>query len=143
MNIKVKIEDELREEYHYTLGSLAKAICDLFAVRKEDLLGKNRMAYIVQPRHVLYYMGYTRTHHTLNTLASFLDRDHTTVLYGVQKIRSQYLKNKSLQMKIEEVDLLATAYEEKRQKNLEELREEVQVMIERIQMEKLNGLSAT
>lgn len=140
MNINIKIEDELQAEYHYTLGSLARAICDLFVVRKEDLLGKRRMGHIVTPRHVLYYMGYTRTHHTLNTLANYLDRDHTTILYGVQKIRSQYMGNKALQMKMDEVDLLATAYEEKRQKNLEDIREEVQVMVERIQMEKLNGL---
>ena len=140
MNINIKIEDELQEEYHYTLGSLARAICDLFVVRKEDLLSRKRMAHIVTPRHVLYYMGYTRTHHTLNTLANYLDRDHTTILYGVQKIRSQYMGNKALQLKMDEVDLLATAYEEKRQKNLEDIREEVQVMVERIQMEKLNGL---
>lgn len=140
MNIKITLEDELNDAENYTLNSLIKAIADMFAVSKEDLIGKNRMAYIVTPRHVLYYMGYTYTHHTLTTLANFLDRDHTTVLYGVDKIRSQKLSNKAMAMKIEEVHMLALAYEEKRQNGLEQIREEVQDMVERIQMEKIRGL---
>lgn len=140
MNIKVTIEDDYKTIENYTLGSLIKAVSDMFAVSKDDLIGKNRMAYIVTPRHILYYMGYTYTPNSLIALGMKLDRDHTSVLYGVQKIRERKLKNKSLAQKIEETHLLALAYEEQKQKGLESIRDEVQDMVDRIKMEKLRGL---
>ena len=49
--------------------------------------------------------------------------------------------NKAFALKVEKTHLLALAYEEKRQKNLEDIREEVADMVYNIQMEKLtNGL---
>lgn len=140
MNIKISLDEEYKAVENYTLGSLVKAICDMFAVSKDDLIGSNRMAYIVTPRHILYYMGYTYTQNTLPALGMKLDRDHTTILYGVQKIRERKLKNKALAQKIEETHMLALAYEEQMQNGLESIREEVQDMIERIKKEKFRGL---
>jgi chromosomal replication initiation ATPase DnaA len=140
MNIKITIDEDCKPVENYTLNSLIKAVCDMFAVSKDDLIGMNRMAYIVTPRHVLYYMGYTYTPNTLPALGMKLKRDHTSVLYGVQKIRERKMKNKALAQKIEETHMLALAYEEQAQNGLDSIRDEVKDMIERIQMEKLRGL---
>lgn len=143
MNIKISVDDNYKEPETYRLESLERAICDIFAVSRDDLRGKNRMAYIITPRHVLYYMGYTHTSNSMPSLGMRLGRDHTTILYGVQKIRERKLRNKKLAQKLEEVHMLALAYEEQIQNGMDEIREEVQDMIERIQMEKLNGLRAS
>ena len=140
MNLKVEVSlnEEITETEFYKMESLERAICDMFMVRRDDLIGKNRMAYIVTPRHVLYYMAYMYTPNTLPAIGRRLGRDHTTILYGVQKVREQKLRNKALAAKIEEVHMLALAYEEQIQNGLEEIREEVQDMIDRIKMEKVN-----
>lgn len=144
MNVNIEIKDDvLNTEYKYTLQSLVRAVSDVFAVSKDDLLSQNRMAYIVTPRHVLYYMAYINTAHSTNTLGREVGRDHTTILYAVDKIRGQMLKNKALKTKITEIHLLAERYEDERQNHLGKLREEVEEMVYRINQEKLNGLRTT
>jgi chromosomal replication initiation ATPase DnaA len=141
MDISIAItESGAAEDDVYSVSSLIKAVCQVFAVGKDDLVGKRRMAYIVTPRHVLYYLGYQNTSHSLPSLGRFLDKDHTTLIYGRDKIKLRIKKNKSFALKIEQTHLLAIAFEEKRQKNLEDIREEVADMVYKIQMEKLNGL---
>lgn len=124
----------------YSVSSLVKAVCHMFAVNKEDLLGKRRMAYIVTPRHILYYLGYKNTSHSLPSLGRFLDRDHTSLIHGRNKTKERIEQSKSFALKVEQTHMLAIAYEEKRQKSLEEIREDVADMIYKMQMEKINGL---
>ena len=108
MNVNIEIKDDIvNTDYKYTLQSLVRAVSDVFAVSKDDLLSQNRMAYIVTPRHVLYYMAYVNTAHSTNTLSREVGCDHTTILYAVDKIRGQMLKNKALKTRIAEIHLLA------------------------------------
>jgi len=141
MNINITIKEEGgAPEDIYSVTSLIKAVTTVFAVSKEELLSKRRMAYIVTPRHALYYLGYKNTSHSLPSLARFLGRDHTSIIHGRNKTMERLAKNKAFALKIDEVHLLAIAYEEKRQKNLEDIREDVADMIYKINLEKLNGL---
>lgn len=141
IDISIKSEEDLAIEDDYSVTSLVKAVTEIFVVSKNDLLGTRRMAYMVTPRHVLYYLAYKNTRHSLPSLARFLDRDHTSIIHGRKKTIARIKDNKDFALMVEKTHLLALAYEEKRQKNLEDIREEVAEMVYNIQMEKLsNGL---
>jgi chromosomal replication initiation ATPase DnaA len=143
MNLEVNVElkdDPLTKE-QYKLNSIKRAICDVFAVRMDELLSPKRTAYIVTPRHVLYYLGYLYTPNSMPALGRRLGRDHTTILYGVHKIRKQRLKNKALNVKINEVRVLAESYDQEVEDGLKDLQKEIQTMVDRFKMEKIkNGL---
>lgn len=127
----------------YALNPLVLAICNKFDVTKEELLGKRRNKKYVDARHVLFYLAYTKTSLTLPEIGRLVDRDHTTILHGCQKIKRAKSYDPDLELLIIETHLLALEYEVIRRKRLEKDRKENAKMIARIQMEKLNGLRAS
>lgn len=143
VKINLKIESNILEEEQYKLESIQRAICDVFMVRQDDLLGYNRMAYIVKPRHVLYYMAYLYTPNSMPSLGKRLGRDHTTILYGIHKIQKERLRNKALNLKINETRILAEAYDGEIEDSMRGLQEEIQAMVDKFKMERIkNGLRA-
>ncbi len=138
MNMTITIEADKQETY--SVKSLVRAICENFGVEQDLLLGKRRVAFVMAGRHALYYLGYRNTAHTTTTLGDYLDRDHTTILHGLKKCESLMEQNSNYAFKVEQTHLLALQYEIKRRDGLNKLKAEVQEMVERFQMEKLNGL---
>tara|TARA_B100001059_G_C17624258_1_gene471103 strand:+ start:128 stop:538 length:411 start_codon:yes stop_codon:yes gene_type:complete len=134
----ITIEADKQETY--SVKSLVRAICENFGVEQDLLLGKRRVAFVMAGRHALYYLGYRNTAHTTTTLGDYLDRDHTTILHGLKKCESLMEQNSNYAFKVEQTHLLALQYEIKRRDGLNKLKAEVQEMVERFQMEKLNGL---
>lgn len=133
--------NETIELENYTFKSLVKAVCDYSNIKPEELLGKSRLKMFVVPRHILYYLGYTYTGYTLPKLGSMIGtRDHTTILYGYNKIIDLKRKDADLDLAIKEIHLMALTNEQARQDKLADYRDEVEEMIYRIKMEKLNGL---
>jgi chromosomal replication initiator protein len=131
---------EADEQETYSVKSLVRAICENFGVEQDLLLGKRRVAFVMAGRHALYYLGYRNTAHTTTTLGNYLDRDHTTILHGLKKCESLMEQNSNYAFKVEQTHLLALQYEIKRRDGLDKLKAEIQEMVERFQMEKLNGL---
>jgi chromosomal replication initiator protein len=131
---------EADEQETYSVKSLVRAICENFGVEQDLLLGKRRVAFVMAGRHALYYLGYRNTAHTTTTLGDYLDRDHTTILHGLKKCESLMEQNSNYAFKVEQTHLLALQYEIKRRDGLDKLKAEIQEMVERFQMEKLNGL---
>jgi chromosomal replication initiation ATPase DnaA len=141
MDIKLVVEPENPEKPTlYAVKTLIKAVCETFIVDEDMLLSKRRMGFVVSARNALYYLGYRNTSHTTVSLGNFLGRDHTTILHGLKNCKAMMERNNNYAYKVEQAHLLAIKYEIPRKEHLEKLREEVEEMIQRIQMEKLNGL---
>ena len=127
----------------YSLSSLIKGVCEQFDIDREELLSRRRQSSLVKPRHIMYYLGYKHTGYSLPKLGSMLDRDHTSILYAKDKIAKQILDPNSgieTQLLVNQTHLLAMMNEEHRQTKLEQYRNEVNEMIDRINTERLNGL---
>jgi len=62
------------------------AVCDYYNVRVMDVLSQRRLNNIVLPRHMVSYMIYRMTSLTTKQVAPKLNRDSTTVGYGIHKI---------------------------------------------------------
>ena len=124
----------------YSFKSLLKAVSEYSELMPEQLLGTGRLKEFIMPRHILCYLACTYTGYTLPKIGELMGRDHTTIIYAHRKISLAKRKDKDLSLAIREIHLMALQNEKKRLAELENYRDEVEEMIYRIKMEKLNGL---
>ncbi len=79
-------------------------ICNYFNVRHTDVRGSSRTARLVLPRQVTMYLLRKDLGLQLDNIAEFLGRkDHTTVMYGVEKIDKNVEKSEKLRVLVEDI----------------------------------------
>jgi len=72
------------------VNEILKAVCLYYSVKSQDIKGKRRNKEIVIPRQVAMYLMKEITGMPLITIGDFLGgRDHTTIMYGVEKIQNE------------------------------------------------------
>jgi len=72
------------------INEILKAVCTYYSVKIQDIKGKRRNRELVIPRQVAMYLMKEITDMPLMTIGDFLGgRDHTTVMYGVDKIQGE------------------------------------------------------
>ena len=59
----------------------------------EELLSKTRSKNIAFPRQICMYLFRELTDLSLVNIANEFGRDHTTVIYGIEKIKSMIIKD--------------------------------------------------
>jgi chromosomal replication initiator protein len=70
-----------------TLEELVITVADFYGISRDDLLGRGRNKELVHPRQVVMYLAREELQLTLPQIGESLGgRDHTTVIYGVEKI---------------------------------------------------------
>jgi len=70
----------------------------------EDLLGRDRSQRIAEPRQVAMYLLRQETNASLPQIGEVLGgRDHTTVMYAIQKITSDILIKKEMERKVNRI----------------------------------------
>jgi len=74
---------------------IIKLVCERFNVKPTQLKGPKRDAFLVKPRQIIMYLLYTYAHMTYAEIGNQLGgRDHTTVLYAVEKLQ-KLVENKA------------------------------------------------
>ena len=72
---------------------ILKAVCKYYEVKTNEIKGKRRTKELVIPRQVAMYLMRDMADSSLVSIGKFLGgRDHTTVMYGVEKIQDQMLE---------------------------------------------------
>jgi chromosomal replication initiator protein len=67
---------------------ILKAVAEYYNLRPEEVRGAGRRKEVVIPRQIAMYLIREMTHASLPEIGQFFDgRDHTTVLYAIQKIQ--------------------------------------------------------
>jgi len=67
---------------------IVRKVAEHFALRPEDLVGGGRRKEVVLPRQIAMYLVRELTRSSLPEIGQlFGGRDHTTVLYAIQKIQ--------------------------------------------------------
>jgi chromosomal replication initiator protein len=70
-----------------TLDELMTTVADYYGISRDDLLGRGRNKELVHPRQVVMYLAREELQLTLPQIGDAIGgRDHTTVIYGVDKI---------------------------------------------------------
>jgi chromosomal replication initiator protein len=92
--ITVDLAREVLKEYFpadqapLTTEVIQQEVCSYYGVSMEELVGEKRTRRIVTPRQVAMYLSREMTEASLPAIGrSFGDRDHTTVLYAVEKVK--------------------------------------------------------
>jgi chromosomal replication initiator protein len=80
---------------HVALNDVLALITSEFALSAREITGKGRSQAVSFPRQVGMYLSRQHTEHSLEEIGRFFgNRDHTTVLYAVQKIAERAGKDR-------------------------------------------------
>lgn len=87
--INMALADLGRQPERMTIEQIIKAVCDHYQVTTEQLSSRSRSRAIAFPRQMAMYLARTETDASLPQIGEKLGgRDHTTILYGYEKIAS-------------------------------------------------------
>lgn len=83
---------------------ILKAVAEHYGLKLEEIRGAGRRKEVVIPRQVAMYLIREMTHASLPEIGQFFDgRDHTTVLYAIQKIQESLDTDPGLQQVIKAI----------------------------------------
>ena len=75
------------QDRRVSLNEIVKYVSDRFSVPVNDLIGPKRSKDIAWPRQVAVYLSRELTDHSLSEIGNFFGgRDHSTILYGYNKV---------------------------------------------------------
>ena len=87
--VNMALADLVRKPDNMTIDQVIEAVCRYYNVATADLLSSSRKRAIAFPRQIAMYLARTETDASLPQIGESLgNRDHTTVLYGFEKIAS-------------------------------------------------------
>jgi chromosomal replication initiator protein len=87
-----------------TPEEILKAVAEHYNLKLEEIRGAGRRKEVVIPRQIAMYLIREMTHASLPEIGQFFDgRDHTTVLYAIQKIQESLDTDSSLQQAIKSI----------------------------------------
>ncbi len=73
-----------------TMADILQKTADHFSVKPDDVKGKSRRQELVIPRQIAMYLIRELTPHSFPEIGSFFSgRDHSTVMYAVNKVQTQ------------------------------------------------------
>lgn len=91
-------------ELNLTMDEILAATAFAFEVEAGDLRSKGRRHELVVPRQVAMYLMREFTSHSYPEIGQFFSgRDHSTVVYAVQKVTEQLAKDRGLEERIQTV----------------------------------------
>lgn len=84
-----------------TIEDIQKVVEDYYKVSHDDIISTKRSKNIAYARQMALYLCRTILDIPYMELGDHFNRDHTTVLYAVQKIEQELLKNRKVQEEME------------------------------------------
>jgi chromosomal replication initiator protein len=92
------LSDVFMAKAEYAPEEILRAVAEFYGLRTDELRGAGRRKEVVLPRQVAMYLIRELTHSSLPEIGQFFDgRDHTTVLYAIQKVQEALNNDAELQ----------------------------------------------
>lgn len=86
----LNLNEELENQKHITIETIAKTVCNHFKIPMGDLRGKAKTKEVAQPRQVAMYLINKLIKPTLKENGQYFGgRDHSTVLHAINTIRDR------------------------------------------------------
>jgi chromosomal replication initiator protein len=99
--VESALADMLPKNRHIAPSTILDAVAAQFGIDKEKILGRDRSKEVVLPRQVAMYLMREETNASLPEIGNALGgRDHTTVIYGCDKINDLMEKDDALRRQI-------------------------------------------
>ncbi|RIH82721.1 Chromosomal replication initiator protein DnaA [Calidithermus terrae] len=95
------LSDVFMAKAEYAPEEILRAVAEFYGLRIDELKGAGRRKEVVLPRQVAMYLIRELTHSSLPEIGQFFDgRDHTTVLYAIQKVQEALDSDTNLQQNL-------------------------------------------
>lgn len=115
---------------YISLVSVIEAVCEVFGVTREELFCHARPPRLAHPRFAMYYLGWLNTKRSLSSIGRFMERDHTTILYGRDKCIELKRSNEEYADKLEAAKELAFEIELRKELAAKQELSEIQKKVE-------------
>ncbi len=107
--IEVSMEDAIKgvgtrvknTKKKLSIGDIQQAVANKYNIKLSDLKGKSRKKEIVNPRQIAMFIARELLDDSLVTIANAFDRDHTTVIHGIDKISLMMEEDSDIKNEIE------------------------------------------
>lgn len=86
-----------------TPEELLEIVIQVYEVNRGEILGDRRKQWLVRARQVTMYLLRTELKMSLPKIASFLNRDHTTIIHGCEQIERKIKTNAMLAKEVEAI----------------------------------------
>ena len=84
---EIALADLINRAPDLSVAGITATVADYYGLELEDLTGQSRSRKVARPRQLVMYLAREETDSSLPQIGRSLgDRDHTTVLYGCEKI---------------------------------------------------------
>ncbi|GAF80514.1 unnamed protein product, partial [marine sediment metagenome] len=101
---QLKLDDYL-DPKKITLDNIGKTVSSYFKIPVPDLKSKARNKEIATARHIAMYLSYKIIQSTLAEIGQFYgNRDHSSVLHAVEKIKKQLKTDSELSSSVLEIE---------------------------------------
>lgn len=101
--LRRQLEEHQRAVIVPSIGRLIGAVAAEFGTTDRAILGEVRVAEIVLARQVVMYLAATRLHRSLPLIGRCLNRDHSTVFHGRNRIAALVAADPDLAARVERV----------------------------------------
>lgn len=78
-------------------------VASTFGVTPEEILGKGRSREVVLPRQIVMFLLRADGEMEFLKIGQFLGRDHTTIMYGCEKIEELLIQDRSLECSVSDI----------------------------------------
>lgn len=105
------------------VATIQETCCEFYGITRVDLVSARRTKAITYPRQVAMYLSKELTTHSMPSIGRlFGDRDHTTVLHAIRKVRKETMESIQSAMEIDNImNLLHSALPQKQEDAMERL----------------------
>ncbi len=112
--VDMALADLLRRSDRPSLERVIEVVCYYYGVTLADLASASRKRSIAYPRQIAMYMARSETDASLPQVGTYLGgRDHTTIMYGCEKIAREVEINSATRREV--LEIKARLYESGRQ----------------------------
>ena len=103
--VEMAIRDIIKESpgLYPTPELILKEICGYYNITADKIFGISKAKDIALPRQIMLYLIREMTDLSLPEIGKFVKRDHTTVLYAINKITDQLQKDENLDLTIKDI----------------------------------------
>ena len=91
------------DEQGYTPAQIMATVADFYKINQDDLSGKSRAQAIAQARQIAMYLCREMTSLSLPKIGDIFEKDHTTVLYACQKIKTDMNRKREIYTHVTEI----------------------------------------
>lgn len=87
-----------------SIDRIIKAVAEYFNISSSDIRGRKRTKNIAWPRQIAMYIINHLGEYSMNEIGNEFGKDHTTVIYAIQKVEDSIKSNPTLEPVIQKIE---------------------------------------